>query len=36
MNLWQRLDWFNIAGFLIPSLLAVLFDHRAGRRKRDG
>jgi hypothetical protein len=35
MNLWSRLDWFNISGFLLPALLAVWFDRRAGRRLKE-
>jgi hypothetical protein len=34
MNLWSRLDWFNIAGIAFPALLAVWFDRRAGRRRK--
>jgi hypothetical protein len=34
MSLWHRLDWFNIAGLLFPSVLAVWLDRRAGRRRK--
>ena len=33
MNLWSRLEWFNIAGFVFPALLAVWLDVRPGRRR---
>jgi hypothetical protein len=32
MTIWSRLEWLNIAGFLLPAVLAVWLDGRAGRR----
>jgi hypothetical protein len=37
MDLLHRLKWLNIAALLIPAVLLVILDHRAGRRtgRRD-
>jgi hypothetical protein len=35
MELLHRLYWFNIAGLVLPSLVLVWIDRRAGRRDRS-